>query len=66
MLAYYLMSLFRHFALNHNNKATLRILKVCCFALETWTVNDANKTILKIALPTKKRAWMDGVFAQIR
>ena len=66
MVAYNLMSLFRHFALNHNNKATLKTLKVYCFALGAWTVNHANKTVLKISLPTKKRAWMDGIFAQTR
>lgn len=54
MVAYNLMSLFRHFALNHNNKATLKTLKVYCFALGAWTVNHANKTVLKISLPTKK------------
>jgi len=65
MVAYNLMRLFRHFALNHNNKATLKTLKVYCFALGAWTANHANKTVLKIALPTIKRAWMDGIFAQI-
>jgi len=54
MVAYNLMSLFRHFALNHNNKATLKTLKVYCLALGSWTVNHANKTVMKIVLPTKK------------
>lgn len=66
MVAYNLMSLFRHFALNHNNRATLKTLKVYCFALGAWTVNHANKRVLKIALPTKRRPWMDGIFAQIK
>ena len=65
MVSYNLMSLFRHFALNHHNRATLKTLKVYCFALGAWTVNHANKTVLKIALPTKKRAWLDGIFTQI-
>ena len=55
MVAYNLMSLFRHFALNHHNRATLKTLKVYCFALGAWTVNHANKKVLKIALPVKKR-----------
>ena len=65
MVAYNLMSLFRHFALNHHKKATLSTLKAYCFALGAWTVNHANKRVLKISLPTRKRAWMDGIFANI-
>lgn len=59
------MSLFRHFALNHHNRATLKTLKSYCFALGAWTVNHANKNVLKISLPVKKRAWLDGIFSQI-
>lgn len=65
MVAYNLMSLFRHFALNHHNRATLKTLKVYCFALGAWTVNHANKMVLKIALPVKRRPWLDGIFAQV-
>ena len=65
MVAYNLMSLFRHFALNHHKKATLKTLKVYCFALGAWTVNHANRKTLKIALNAKKRPWMDGLFSQI-
>lgn len=43
MVAYNLMSLFRHFALNHHNRATLKTLKVYCFALGSWKVNHANR-----------------------
>jgi hypothetical protein len=64
-MAYNLMSLFRRFALNHHNRATLKTLKVYCFALGAWTVNHANKKVLKIALPVKRRPWLDGIFAQI-
>ncbi len=65
MIAYNLMSLFRHFALNHHNKATLSTLKSYCFALGAWTANHANKKVLKISLPTKKRPWMNGIFENI-
>ncbi len=34
-------------------------------AIGAWTVNHANKTVLKISLPTKKRPWMQGIFSQI-
>ena len=66
MVAYNLMSLFRHFALNHHNTATLKTLKSYCFALGAWQVKHANKTVLKISLHTKRRPWMDGIFAQIK
>lgn len=66
MVAYNLLSLFRHFALNHHNRATLKTLRVYCFALGAWQVNHANKKVLKIALPAKRRPWMDGIFAQIK
>lgn len=66
MVAYNLMSLFRHFALNHHNRATLKTLRVYCFALGAWTVSHANRKVLKVSLPVKKRAWMDGIFSQIQ
>lgn len=66
MVAYNLMSLFRHFALNHHNRATLSTLRVYCFALGAWTATHAHRTVLKISLPVKRRAWMDGIFAQIQ
>ena len=66
MVAYNLMSLFRHFALNHHKKATLKTLKVYCFALGSWTVHHANRKVLKIALSTQKRPWMSGLFSQIK
>lgn len=65
MVAYNLISLFRHFALNHHNRATLGTLKSYCFALGAWTVNHANRKTLKISLQTKKRPWMDGLFSKI-
>jgi hypothetical protein len=66
MVAYNLMSLFRHFALNHHNRATLKTLKSYCFALGAWQVNHANKKVLKIALASKRRPWLDGIFSQIK
>jgi hypothetical protein len=43
----------------------LKTLKVYCFALGAWTVNHSNKKVLKIALPVKRRRWMDGIFKQV-
>lgn len=34
--------------------------------LPGWTVNHASRKVLKISLPVKKRAWMDGIFSQIQ
>lgn len=65
MVAYNLMSLFRHFALNHHKRATLSTLKSYCFALGAWTVNHANRRTLKISLPVKRRPWLDGIFSQV-
>jgi hypothetical protein len=65
MAAYNLISLFRHFALNEHNKATHQTLKSYCFALGAWTVNHANRKVLKISLPLKKRPWLDGLFAKV-
>lgn len=59
------MSLFRHFALNDHNKATLQTLKVYCFALGAWTVKHSNRKVLKISLPVKRRPWMDSIFDKI-
>jgi len=66
MMAYNLLSLFRHFALNHHKRSTLSTLKVYCFALGAWTANHANRNVLKIALPAKRRDWMTGLFSQIK
>ena len=66
MVAYNLMSLFRHFALQHHKRATLRTLKSYCFALGAWTASHAHKKVLKIALPVKRRPWLDGIFSQIK
>ncbi|KOH45577.1 IS1380 family transposase [Sunxiuqinia dokdonensis] len=65
MVAYNIMSLFRHFALQSHNKATLSTLKVYCFALGAWSVNHANKKVLKIALNAQRRPWLDGIFAKV-
>ena len=65
MIAYNMMSLFRFFALQSGKASTLRTLRSNCFALGAWTVDHSNRKVLKISLPTQKRAWMTGIFAQI-
>lgn len=66
MIAYNIMSLFRFFALQSPTQHTLRTIRAQCFALGAWKANHANRTVLKIALPAKKRPWMTGLFSQIR
>lgn len=65
MVAYNIISLFRHFALQSHKKPTMNTLRVHCFALGAWTVKHANKKVLKLALSVKKRQWMDGLFSKI-
>ena len=61
MVAYNLISLFRHFALN----ATLATLMSYCFAIGGWVSHHARKRVLKLSLPRQKRPWMDSTFQQI-
>ena len=65
MLAYNLMALFRHVALNTHKKATLKTIRAYCFALGSWVSSYAGKRVLKISLPKKKRPWMDAIFQNI-
>ena len=65
MVAYNLMSLFRHFGLNSHNQATLATLRSYCFAIGGWISQHARKRVLKLSLPRKKRSWMDAIFRQI-
>ena len=65
MVAYNLMSLFRHFGLNSHNQATLGTLRSYCFALGGWISQHARKQVLKLSLPRQKRPWMDAIFLKI-
>ena len=65
MVAYNLMSLFRHFGLNSNNQATLSTLRSNCFAIGGWVSQHARKRVLKLSLPRQKRPWMDAIFHKI-
>ena len=50
MLAYNLMALFRHVALNNHKNATLKTIRAYCFALGSWISSYAQKPVLKISL----------------
>ena len=65
MVAYNLMMLFQHFGLNQGKIKTLKTLRSQCFAIGAWTAKHANKCVLKLSLPQKKRRWMDSLIAHI-
>ena len=58
------MALFKHQVLNSTMQ--LKTLRAYCFALGSWATNHANDRVLKISLPQKRRAWMDGLFENIK
>lgn len=65
MVAYNLMALFKFVALQSHKNATLKTIKLYCFAFGSWITNHSNKTILKISLPQKRRVWLYGIFETI-
>jgi len=64
MMAYNIMALFKHQVLNSTMQ--LKTLRAYCFAIGSWITNHANEEVLNIALPKKRRAWMDGLFENIK
>jgi len=65
MVAYNLMSLFRHLGLKSHNQATLATLRSYGFAIGGRVSQHACKRVLQLSLPHKKRPWMDAIFRQI-
>ena len=63
MMAYNIMALFKHEVINSNMR--LSTLRSYCFALGSWLTEHANQKVLKISLPQKRRAWMDGLFENV-
>ncbi len=64
MMAYNVMALFKHQVLNSTMQ--LKTLRAYCFAIGSWITNHANEEVLNIALPQKRRAWMDSLFENIK
>jgi len=58
------MALFKHQVLNSTMQ--LKTLRAYCFAIGSWITDHANQKVLNLALPAKRRAWMDGLFANAR
>jgi hypothetical protein len=65
MVAYNLMSLFRHLVLQSKTQATLSTLKFKCFAIGSWIASHAGRKVLKLSVSGKKRLWLDGLFSNV-
>lgn len=65
MVAYNLMMLFQHSALNQGHTKTLKSLKSQCFAIGAWTSEHARKKVLKLSIPRKRRPWMQKIINKI-
>ena len=61
MIAYNLMSLFRHVTLQKQPSPTLATLRFNCFAVGCWIENK----VLKMSVPLKRRQWYDSLFSFI-
>jgi len=64
MIAYNLMSLFRHMVLQTKTQPTLSTLKFKCFAIGSWITTHSGKRILKLSVSGRKRAWLEGLFSK--
>lgn len=66
MMAYNLMSLFKHFILHSEIQRRLSTLRYNTFAIGSYLVKDGNKVILKMALTLKRREWFIGLWEKSR
>ena len=65
MVAYNLMSLFRHLTLQTQPTPRLSTLKFNCFAVGSWIGKTTDRTVLKMSVPLKRRQWYDSLFSFI-
>ena len=66
MLAYNLMSLFRHFIIRTNEQRRLSTLRYNTFAIGSYLTKDGNQVILKMSLALKRREWFIGLWEKSR
>ena len=66
MVAYNLMSLFRHVVLQKKTQHTLNTLKFKCFAIGSWITIHSRQKVLKLSVSGKKRAWLEGLFSKAK
>jgi len=64
-LAYNIISLFRQVSSEKPQHQRLQTLRLNCYAVGAWMTKNGNSKVLKMAVPIKKRKWMDGIFAKV-
>ena len=64
-LAYNIISLFRQVSSERPQHQRLQTLRLNCYAVGAWMTKNGNSKVLKMAVPIKKRKWMDGIFAKV-
>lgn len=64
-LAYNLISLFRHVSSEGSKHQRLQTIRLNCYAVAAWMTKKGNSRVLKMAVPIKKRQWMDGIFSKM-
>ena len=65
LVAYNLVMIFQHSAVNSGQKREMKTLRSQCFAIGAWTANHTRKKVLKLSLTRSKRPWMDEIRARI-
>ena len=64
MMAFNLMSLFRRVLLKSMPNHTLKTLRYKLFAMAGYLTHESRKSIIKIAVAMKRRAWIQGLWEQ--
>jgi len=64
-LAYNIISLFRQVSSEKPKNQRLQTLRLNCYAVGAWMTKNGNSKILKLAIPIKKRKWMNGIFGKV-
>lgn len=64
-LAYNLISLFRHVSSEGSKNQRIQTIRLNCYAVAAWMTKRGNSKVLKVAVPIKKRQWMDGIFSKM-
>lgn len=63
--AYNMMSLLQHVLFNSTTHVTMRRLTLECIAIGSWIARSGRKTILKLALPHKRRTAFMRLFEDL-
>jgi hypothetical protein len=60
------MSLFRQITHRKQPQPKLSTLRFNCFAVGSWLEEEAQKWVLQMSVPLKRRQWYDGLFSNIK